>query len=106
VLGAPGVVTIVEGTRESGRVPEHYIDFLRAGLALGRIHPHAEPAIGDRVRISCDPFAGIEGTLTRERSELRVIVTIECIGQSISIEVSRAEIELIADQADRRSLFQ
>jgi transcriptional antiterminator RfaH len=96
VLGVPGVVTIVEGARESGHVPDHYVEFLRTGLALGRIHPQVEPVIGDRVRILHEPFAGLEGILACERAELRVAVAIECIGQSISIEVSRTDIEWIA----------
>jgi len=95
VLGAPGVVTIVEGTRESGHVPEQYIQVLRTGLELGIIRPHAEPTVGDRVRILTEPFAGIHGVLTSERSERRVVVAIDCIGQSISIEVSRLEVEMV-----------
>jgi transcription antitermination factor NusG len=110
VLGAPGVVTIVEGARTSGQIPEHYIELLRAGLALGRIRPHNEPVVGDPVRIVSEPFTGVEGVLACERSETRVVVAIESVGQAISIEVSRAEIELVvplhADANVRRSLYQ
>jgi transcription antitermination factor NusG len=106
-LAAPGVVTIVEGLRESGNVPEQYIQFLRKGLELGIIRPHAEPLVGDRVRILTEPFAGIEGVLTSERSELRVVVAIECIGQSVSIETSRLEIALVTrPRASARSVYQ
>jgi transcription antitermination factor NusG len=77
---------------------------------MGRIHPQMEPVIGDRVRIVSEPFAGFQGILTCERSELRVVVAMECIGQSISIEVSRGDIELLATPghgAGRlRSLYQ
>jgi hypothetical protein len=84
IIGTPGIW---------GTVPEQYIETLRTGLALHRILPHPRTQVGDRVRIVAGPMAGIEGILAHVRSEFRVVLSIEMIHQSVSIEVSRDEIE-------------
>jgi transcription antitermination factor NusG len=93
VLGAPGVACIVGTPGSWGAVPEEYIETLRTGLALHRILPHPMTEVGDRVRIVAGPMAGIEGILAHVRSEFRVVLSIATIHQSVSIEVSRDEIE-------------
>lgn len=98
VLGTPGVVSIVEGMKRWGEIPENYIEVLRKGLELGRVQRELLPVIGDRVRITSGPFAGLEGVLTHLKSQFRVVVTIESIRQSISIEVGHDEIRARADR--------
>lgn len=93
ILGTPGVVTIVEGAMRWGAVPDQYIELLRKGLELGRVQRELLPVVGDRVRIKCGPFAGLEGVLSHVKSQFRVVVTIESIRQSISLEVGHEEIE-------------
>lgn len=93
VLGIPGVISIVGRPQSPSAVPDQYITMLRTGVALQCILPHPQTAIGDRVRIISGPLAGIEGILARVKSDLRVVVSIELIRQSIAIEVSRYEIE-------------
>ncbi len=95
VLAVPGVVTIVGGQQRSCAIPEQYISTLRAGVASKRIFPCLGTKVGARVRIVCGPLAGIEGILACVRSDLRVVLSIELIRQSVSIEVSREEIEPI-----------
>lgn len=104
VLGVPGVQDIISGPRHANAVPDHYIETLRTGLALGRILPHYKVEVGDRVRIVAGPMAGVEGVLARIRSEFRVVLTIESIRQSVSIEVFRDEIEPLV-MASNRSTF-
>lgn len=93
VLGSPGVLGIIGAPGNWGAVPEQYIETLRTGLTLHRILPHPRTEVGDRVRIVAGPMAGIEGILAHIRSEFRVVLSIEMIHQSVSIEVSRDEIE-------------
>lgn len=99
VLAIPGVVTILESLRIGGQVPEHYIELLRKGLKLGRIQRHQDPVIGDSVRIVSGLFSGIEGVLTHIKAQFRVVVTIESIRQSVSIELGRDEVEPIHRRA-------
>lgn len=71
---------------------------------MGRILPHPEPVIGEKIRICSGPLAGIEGVLTRVRSEFRVTVSIELIRQSVSISVSPDEIVPLAPTAVRKTI--
>ncbi len=92
VLGIPGVLNVLGGRRLSSELPEHYIGMLRTGTALQRIVPYPDAAVGDKVRITAGPMAGIEGVLTEFRSSARVVVSIELIRQSIAIEVLLDEV--------------
>jgi transcriptional antiterminator NusG len=92
-LGVSGVISILGDASSSATVPEHHIETLRSGLALGRILPHPQVEIGDRVRIIAGPMGGVTGILVHIRSEFRIVLSIEMIRQCVSIEVERDEIE-------------
>ncbi|MBP5321028.1 MAG: hypothetical protein J6334_08570 [Kiritimatiellae bacterium] len=52
---------------------------------------------GKRVRVISGPFMGMEGLITdlRGRKKRRVVMNLEMIGQSISVEVEPIDIELV-----------
>jgi transcription antitermination factor NusG len=50
-------------------------------------------AAGTRVRIVAGPFMGIEGVVARLASTMRVILTVELLGQGLVVQASRAQIE-------------
>lgn len=92
IASIPGVVSVVCAGRELVPVPDQYIAWLRAGLHARRIRPHSGLVVGDRVSIVTGPFAGMEGVLERQKNELRVVLRIEMIGRSMSVEVGAEEI--------------
>jgi transcription antitermination factor NusG len=93
VLQLSGVVSIVSSGRELLPLPDDYIDSLRGGLLARRIEPHPGVSLGDRVRITNGPMAGAEGVLERRKNDLRVILRLEMLARSVSVEVSATEIE-------------
>ena len=93
VLQLRGVVSIISSGREPLPVPDQDINSLRDGLLVHRIEPHPEVAVGDRVRIKTGPMAGAEGILERRKNGLRVIVKLEMLARSISVEVGSDEID-------------
>jgi transcription antitermination factor NusG len=93
VLTVPGVLAIVGSRRESFSVPDTYIHFLREGLLQGRIEPHPYLTIGARVRIRSGIMAGVEGILLRQKNDCRVVLTLEMIMKSVTVEVAIDEIE-------------
>ena len=93
VLGVPGVISIVGGVRMSLPVPESYIDFLREGLKQGKIEPHPYLTVGTKVRICSGVMVGTEGVLLRRKNNLRVVVTLEMIMKSVTVEVGIGDIE-------------
>jgi transcription antitermination factor NusG len=96
VLQLPGVVSIVSSGRQIAPISDDYIMALRGGLLAHRIEPHANIEVGDRVRITIGPMAGMEGILIRHKNELRVVLRLEMIGRSVAVEVGAEQISCIA----------
>lgn len=95
-LQVPGVVTIVGGV--DGRpasISGEEIESLRAGLQHRRAEPHPYLAAGQRVRIRAGALAGIEGRVVRVKNGLRVVLSLDLIMQSFSVEVKYEELELL-----------
>jgi transcription antitermination factor NusG len=93
VLGVPGVLSIIGNGRQSVPVPDEEIDVLRAGLQLSSVEPHPYLAVGERVRVKHGPLTGYEGLLVRRKGSCRVVISVELIMQSISVEVDASELE-------------
>ena len=62
-----------------------------------RIDPTLRPAkllrVGHRVRVLSGPFQGVEGVVARLASTMRVILTVEMVGQGIAVEARREQVE-------------
>jgi transcription antitermination factor NusG len=92
VLRVPGVIGIVGGPKPLP-VADSYIHFLREGLRHGKIEPHPYLTVGTRVRIRSGVMAGMEGVLLRKKNNFRVVLTLDMIMQSVTVEVDREDIE-------------
>jgi len=96
VLDTPGIVAFVGGTGGLPAVlPEAEIEALRAGLHLRRAEPHPLLPVGQRARIRSGALAGMEGIVVRQKSSLRVVLTVNMIMQSVAVEVDGSELEVI-----------
>ena len=93
VLDAPGVVAFAGSGRVPVSVPDSEIEWLRNEPPLRKFEPHPYLVIGSRVRIKSGPLAGMNGVLTRKKSGLRVVLSIDLIRQSVAVEVGVDEIE-------------
>jgi len=94
VLTAPGVVQIVSFDGKPAPVDESQIDALRRGLLGGngvKSHPYLK--VGKRVRMRSGPLAGVEGILVRRKDNFRLVLSIDLIMRSISVEVDEADVE-------------
>jgi transcription antitermination factor NusG len=74
-------------------VPDNDIDALRKITSRLGAEPHPFLNVGDRVRIVAGPLAGLEGILSRRKQELRLVLSVQIIMRSISVEVSQHDIE-------------
>jgi transcription antitermination factor NusG len=94
VLDVPGALAVVGGNgREPVPLPDEAIDALRNGLDLRHAEPHALLAVGQRARIRSGALAGMEGIVVRKKNSLRVVLTLESIQRSISVEVAAEDLE-------------
>jgi transcription antitermination factor NusG len=62
--------------------------------------PCAYLRVGQKVRIEVGPLAGLEGVLVRVRNIQRVVVTVESLHSSVSIEVGHGDIRVLDDLSD------
>jgi transcription antitermination factor NusG len=99
VLQVPGVLGLVGSSREAWPLPDSEIETLRAGLDQRKPEPHPYLVVGDRVRITSGPLAGMEGVLLQQKNALRVVLTLDRIMKSISVEVGLHEVERISRTA-------
>ncbi len=98
VLEVPGALTMVVGTGgQPASLPDALIQTLRSGLAMAAVEPHPLLLVGQRVRICAGAFAGLEGVVLRSKSGCRVVLTLEHIMRSFSIEVAVSDLEVVAE---------
>jgi transcription antitermination factor NusG len=105
VLELPGVVSIVSSGRELLPIPDDYITSLRDALLVHKIEPHPNVEAGERVRIKTGPLAGTEGVLERRKNDLRVVLRLEMLARSVSVEVDAEQVEWCGSRSSQfRSL--
>jgi transcription antitermination factor NusG len=94
VLQVPGVVQLVGSSGVPLALPQADIETIRDALTKGlQAQPHPYLKVGSRVRIRSGPLAGLQGILLRTKGTLRVVVSVDLIMRSISIDVDASEVE-------------
>lgn len=88
VLGTSGVRRIVTFGGRPYPLSDEEILVLRQVVSSGEdVRPSQYLAIGERVEITSGPFAGISGFLTHFKNQQRLVISIDLIQKSVSIEV-------------------
>lgn len=95
VLEVPGVLSILGAKGGVPEISDEYVESLREGLRLGKVRPHPYLFAGTRVRVKSGLMAGMYGVLIRQTSSLRVILTLDLIMKSVSLEVDTDNIEVV-----------
>jgi transcription antitermination factor NusG len=96
-MEVPGVLSLVPGLEGlPSPVEDREIARLRGEIHLRKPMPHPYLPVGQRVRIASGVLGGIEGVVERTKSHCRVVLTLELIMRSISIEVEEQELELVS----------
>jgi len=94
VLQTPSVVRFVSFNGQPYPVPRHDVEVLRSGITNAlRIQPHPYLTVGSRVRIVRGPLGGAEGILVRKKNTYRVVLSLDLITRSASVEVDSGDIE-------------
>ena len=97
VLKVPGIVGFVGNQTGPLPIPDQQIEDIRTVLTAGvecSVHPFLKE--GDHVRVVRGALAGVEGTLVRTNSTSRLLISIEMIRQSLSMNVLREDVELVS----------
>ncbi len=94
VLKVPGVVAFVGNSSGPLPIPDQQIEAIRAVVAHGMecaVHSLLEE--GSLVRVVRGALAGVEGRLIRLNSASRLVISIEMIHRSLSVSISRDDVE-------------
>ena len=87
ILTLPNIVGLV-GTRSSPSiVSAEEIDSIRRGVEFGNAAPHPQLAAGQRVAVVSGVLRGMEGILLRAQNNTRVVISVDSIARSFSVEV-------------------
>ena len=96
VLQIPSVVRLVGFGGQPHALADGEVALLRNSLTgATRFAPHPHLSAGSRVRIARGPLRGVEGILVRKKKQFRVVLSIDVIACSASVEVDSADIERI-----------
>lgn len=94
VLQLPGVVRFVAFHGQPAPLPCGDIEALRNGIAQS-LQPEHHPYLtaGRRVRVVHGPLSGAQGILVRWKNSCRLVISVDAIMRSVSVEIDEADIE-------------
>lgn len=97
ILNTAGVVNFVGNpSRKAVTIPESELSSVRRFVENDiEIDPFPYLKKGMRVYIKSGPFKGIEGFIVRKDQQCRLVISIDVLMQSVSIEIDQACIECI-----------
>jgi transcription antitermination factor NusG len=93
VLSIPGIFSLVGSKKEPWPLSDSEVEALRSGLSQTNPEPHEYLVVGERLRIRSGPLASMEGVLLRRKNAFRVVLTLNEIGRSFSVEVNAKDVE-------------
>lgn len=92
IRSTKGVSRLVSFGFEPARVDDGLIELLRTQEASVQTVPERLFKIGERVRLTEAPFAGIEGIFQMADGERRVMVLIEILSKPVAVRVAPASL--------------
>jgi transcription antitermination factor NusG len=96
VLQLPGIVRFVSFNGEPAALPGTDVEALRNGLIQGvRAEHHPYLTVGRRVKVVHGPLAGAQGILLRTKTNCRVVISIDAIMRSVSVEIDEADVMVL-----------
>ncbi|MEW6323413.1 MAG: UpxY family transcription antiterminator [Acidobacteriota bacterium] len=94
ILKTDGVVAIVGAEGHPEPIPEYEIDGIRR-LLESEIAFDPAPLIkeGMMVEVKSGPLKGVVGRLVRKGAHARLVLSVDLIGQAVSVEVDAADVK-------------
>ncbi len=101
VLETPGVLQIVSNHGHMISLEDSEIERLRLGLCKVNARPADYLSVGEQVRIAAGPLQGFNGILLRRKNLCEVVISVEMIQRSVSVEIAEADLEKVAFHSTR-----
>jgi len=97
LVTTPGIHSLVSWGGRPANIPREEIEAVRR-LVEGsyQIEPHPFLKCGDRVRVKSGPLEGIEGILVRKTRGFRLVLSVEMLSKSASVDVDTSVVERLS----------
>jgi transcription antitermination factor NusG len=99
VLTTPGVVRLVGFGGRPYPIADHEIDVIRRAVLSPEVMPVPYLKIGRKVQICNGPLLGLTGILTHVKNRHRLVVSVDLIMNSISIDVESFQVRPVSERA-------
>jgi transcription antitermination factor NusG len=94
VVTTPGVHTILYTGERIAIIPNEEIDAIRRAVnSSSRMEPHPFLRCGEKVRVTRGSLEGVVGVLVRKKSLFRLVLSVEMLAQSVSVEIDASDVE-------------
>jgi transcription antitermination factor NusG len=94
VVTTPGVHMILYYGESVAIIPEDEIQAIRRTVdGPFRVEPHPFLKCGDRVRVTRGTLEGVEGILIRKKNMCRLVLSVDMLAQSVSVEIDGSDVE-------------
>jgi transcription antitermination factor NusG len=101
ILRTPGIVQLVGTTGAPVQIPDAQIEGVRSVVrGPAPFEPHPYLHCGDRVVVLAGPLAGVEGILSRFKTNYRVVLSIDLLRQSVAVELDLSLVERVSKPRD------
>jgi transcription antitermination factor NusG len=86
-LTVPNVVSLVGVKDSPSPIADEEIEWIRRGIEQGKAEPHPYLSAGQRVMITQGVFEGMKGILLRKQNSSQLVVSVESICRSFTVEI-------------------
>jgi len=94
LVTTPGFHSLISWGGRPANIPAEEIEAVRRLVESPyQVEPHPFLKCGDRVRIKSGPLEGIEGILVRKTRGYRLVLSVEMLSKSASVEVEASMVE-------------
>lgn len=101
VLSTPGVHMILHRGQEIATIPDYEIEAIQKAVSTpAKVEPHPYIKCGTRVRMIRGPLVGTHGILIRKKNASRLVLSVDMLAQSVSVEVCTADVEPCSVEAE------
>lgn len=96
LLTTSGVLRVIGCSNRPEPIPDWEIEAIQRLVSSGvRVQRHEYLQVGTRVRLCSGPLAGTEGLLARKKDNCRLVVSVDLLRRSVSVEVDPDWVEKI-----------
>jgi transcription antitermination factor NusG len=106
VLELPGVHSLIGRGREPVALPSADIEALRRGLDELNAEPAPFLQVGQKAKVTRGPLEGLIGFVIRKKGQLRLVLSVDLIMKSVSLEVDALDLEAVSASNGHSFLLQ